>query len=122
MKLRVVARLLLTASGLVPALPAGTAPLAPGLPNPVWVSTGNLRDPSVLVVEGGYQISYSRLVGPNWASPDGRRRTLLPERSRPAAGRCFPAGAGRLKRIPRRELEAARRDDAEGVRCRHARR
>lgn len=39
------------------------------LRNPVWVSEDNLRDPSVLKVEGGYQIFYSRLVGSDWASP-----------------------------------------------------
>lgn len=70
MKLLAVVPLLLAASGFATALPAAPAPLAPGLRNPVWVSTDNLRDPSVLVVEGGYQIFYSRLVGPNWASPD----------------------------------------------------
>lgn len=70
MKLRAVVSLLLAASGLATVLPAAPAPLAPGLRNPVWVSTDNLRDPSVLVVEGGYQIFYSRLVGSNWASPD----------------------------------------------------
>lgn len=70
MKLRTRASALLAASGIAAALPAAPAPLAAGLRNPVWVSTDNLRDPSVLVVEGGYQVFYSRLVGPNWASPD----------------------------------------------------
>lgn len=39
------------------------------LRNPVWVSKDNLRDPSVLKVEGGYQIYYSRLAGTKWALP-----------------------------------------------------
>lgn len=69
-------RLLLLCAGLPAvftvglAMPARPAPLAPNLRNPVWVSEDNLRDPSVLVVEGGYQIFYSRLVGPDWASPE----------------------------------------------------
>lgn len=51
------------------ALP-NAALAAPALRNPVWVSEDNLRDPAVLKVEGGYQIFYSRLVGPDWASPN----------------------------------------------------
>jgi predicted GH43/DUF377 family glycosyl hydrolase len=39
------------------------------LRNPVWSSTDNLRDPSVLKVSDGYQLFYSRFVGTNWASP-----------------------------------------------------
>ncbi len=50
----------------VAAAPASSATLR----NPVWVSADNLRDPSVLKVDGGYQIFYSRLVGPDWASPN----------------------------------------------------
>lgn len=38
------------------------------LRNPVWTSADNLRDPSVLKVENGYRIFYSRLNGKNWAS------------------------------------------------------
>jgi sucrose-6-phosphate hydrolase SacC (GH32 family) len=38
-----------------------------GLRNPVWTSADNLRDPSVLKTDAGYQIFYSRLVGKNWA-------------------------------------------------------
>ena len=38
--------------------------------NPVWATADNLRDPSVLKVEGGYQLFYSRLAGDNWGSPD----------------------------------------------------
>lgn len=41
------------------------------LRNPVWVSEDNLRDPAVLKVDDGYQIFYSRLVGTNWAAPEG---------------------------------------------------
>lgn len=37
------------------------------LSNPVWTSGDNLRDPSVLKVEGGYQVFYSRVAGP-WGS------------------------------------------------------
>ena len=40
------------------------------LRNPVWVSEDNLRDPSVLKVEGGYQVFYSRLAGSDWSSPN----------------------------------------------------
>ena len=40
------------------------------LRNPVWISKDNLRDPSVLKVEGGYRLFYSRLAGSNWSSPD----------------------------------------------------
>lgn len=47
---------------------AGAAPAA--LRNPVWISVDNLRDPAVLPIDGGYQIFYSRLAGPDWASPD----------------------------------------------------
>ena len=39
------------------------------LRNPVWVSEDNLRDPSVLKVEGGYQVFYSRFAGADWSSP-----------------------------------------------------
>lgn len=39
------------------------------LRNPVWTSTDNLRDPSVLKVHDGYLLFYSRLAGTNWASP-----------------------------------------------------
>lgn len=70
MKKTALASFLPTAPVLVVALHAAPPALAPGLRNPVWVSTDNLRDPSVLVVEGGYQIFYSRLVGSDWASPN----------------------------------------------------
>jgi len=39
------------------------------LRNPIWSSTNNLRDPSVLKTADGYQIFYSRLSGKSWASP-----------------------------------------------------
>lgn len=51
------------------ALP-NAALAAPALRNPVWVSEDNLRDPAVLQIDGGYQLFYSRLVGPDWASPN----------------------------------------------------
>ena len=40
------------------------------LRNPVWTSTNNLRDPSVLKTADGYHILYSRLAGKNWGSPE----------------------------------------------------
>jgi predicted GH43/DUF377 family glycosyl hydrolase len=40
------------------------------LRNPVWTSTDNLRDPSVLTLADGYLLFYSRLAGTNWASPE----------------------------------------------------
>jgi sucrose-6-phosphate hydrolase SacC (GH32 family) len=40
------------------------------LRNPVWTSTDNLRDPSVVKSAAGYQIFYSRFSGTNWASPN----------------------------------------------------
>lgn len=47
----------------------GAGPLDTGaLRNPVWTSEDNLRDPSVLRVEGGYQVFYSRRAGP-WGDP-----------------------------------------------------
>ena len=53
-----------------PAVSSAAPTTGVALRNPVWVSEDNLRDPSVLKVEGGYQIFYSRLVGPDWASPN----------------------------------------------------
>ena len=38
------------------------------LRNPVWTSTNNLRDPSVLKTTEGYHVFYSRLAGKNWGS------------------------------------------------------
>lgn len=52
----------LTANAQTSALDLST------LHNPVWRSTDNLRDPSVLKTEDGYRIFYSRLAGKNWAS------------------------------------------------------
>jgi len=49
--------------------PAGGALDLARLRNPVWTSTDNLRDPSVLKVPGGYRVFYSRFAGTNWASP-----------------------------------------------------
>jgi sucrose-6-phosphate hydrolase SacC (GH32 family) len=40
------------------------------LHNPVWTSTDNLRDPSVVKTAGGYELFYSRFSGTNWASPN----------------------------------------------------
>jgi sucrose-6-phosphate hydrolase SacC (GH32 family) len=48
------------------ALPAGADIAATR--NPIWATEDNLRDPSVLKVEGGYHIFYSRLAGTNWGS------------------------------------------------------
>jgi hypothetical protein len=48
--------------------PAGRADLG-RLRNPVWTSSDNLRDPSVLQTAEGYLIFYSRLAGTNWGSP-----------------------------------------------------
>jgi hypothetical protein len=53
-----------------PALRSAAPATGVALRNPVWVSEDNLRDPSVLKVEGSYQVFYSRLVGPDWASPN----------------------------------------------------
>lgn len=40
------------------------------LRNPVWTSTNNLRDPSVLKAADGWHVFCSRLAGKNWGSPD----------------------------------------------------
>jgi sucrose-6-phosphate hydrolase SacC (GH32 family) len=40
------------------------------LHNPVWTSKDNLRDPSVLKVNDGYRLFYSRLAGKAWGSPN----------------------------------------------------
>jgi sucrose-6-phosphate hydrolase SacC (GH32 family) len=48
----------------------GAAEPLESLRNPVWISKDNLRDPSVLKVEGGYRLFYSRLAGSNWGSPE----------------------------------------------------
>lgn len=49
---------------------AAVAESLESLRNPVWISKDNLRDPSVLKVEVGYRLFYSRLSGSNWGSPD----------------------------------------------------
>lgn len=59
----------LSLAALALALISDAVLAAPVLRNPVWVSVDNLRDPAVLPVDGGYQIFYSRLAGPDWASP-----------------------------------------------------
>lgn len=53
-----------------PAPPAAALDVS-ALRNPVWVSSDNLRDPSVLKVKDGYQLFYSRLAGGQggWADP-----------------------------------------------------
>lgn len=54
---------------LPPKAETGSAGLKlDSLRNPVWTSADNLRDPSVLKTQDGYQIFYSRLNGKNWAS------------------------------------------------------
>lgn len=55
---------------LLAACSSYAAPLDPSaLHNPVWTSTDNLRDPSVVKVADGWQFYYTRLSGTNWASP-----------------------------------------------------
>lgn len=61
--------LALAAPIFIAAAASEAASSAPPLRNPVWTSVDNLRDPSVLKVDGGYQIFYSRLAGTNWADP-----------------------------------------------------
>ena len=62
---------LLLAAGMIPLLGADfTAPDFFTLRNPVWTSTNNLRDPSVLKSADGYHLFYSRLAGKNWGSAD----------------------------------------------------
>lgn len=60
------ASILLLAS---PLLPAQQLKLE-GLRNPVWTSSDNLRDPSILKVKDGYHIFYSRFLGTNSGSAD----------------------------------------------------
>ena len=53
-----------------PAAPASPRPDMAKLKNPVWTSTDNLRDPSVLKLGDGYLVFYSRLSGPKWSDPN----------------------------------------------------
>lgn len=39
------------------------------LKKPVWTFDHNPQDPSVLKVENGYRLFYSRLAGSNWGDP-----------------------------------------------------
>jgi len=63
-----LAFLLAGASTSLRAEPAARAP-AFAERNPVWVSKDNLRDPSVLKVEDGYWLFYSRLAG-DWSKAE----------------------------------------------------
>jgi sucrose-6-phosphate hydrolase SacC (GH32 family) len=70
----VLAILLISAASPAPAeTPAAPAPARPDmakLKNPVWTSTDNLRDPSVLKLGDGYLVFYSRFSGPKWSDPN----------------------------------------------------
>jgi len=63
MKRTLISLIALAAASLLSAADYST------LRNPVWSSTNNLRDPSVLKTADGHQIFYSRLSGKSWASP-----------------------------------------------------
>ena len=58
------------AAPAAPAPPAAPRPDLAKLKNPVLATTDNLRDPSVLKLNDGYLIFYSRFSGLKWADKD----------------------------------------------------
>ena len=58
-----------SATGNGVKLTVAGATTAKALRNPVWTTSDNIRDPSVLKVGDGYYLCYSRFTGTNWGSP-----------------------------------------------------